>query len=64
MKFLVRSDQVYFSFYGRFIYKNVFLKTCLRDKEPFNLLILGSLSTAGFSVPYSVANPNKKKVQI
>jgi hypothetical protein len=57
MKFLVRSDQVYFSFYGRFHIK-MFKKACLRGKEPFNLLILGSLSTGGFSVPHSVANPN------
>jgi hypothetical protein len=53
MKFLVRLDQVY----GRFHIK-MFKKDCLRGKEPFNLMILGSLSTGGFSVPHSVANPN------
>jgi hypothetical protein len=57
MKFLVWSDQVYFSFYGRFHIK-MFKKACLRGKTHFNLLILGSLPTGGLFVPHSVANPN------
>jgi hypothetical protein len=63
IKFLVWSDQVYFSFYGRFRIK-IFKKACLLGKEHFNLLILGSLPTGGFFVPHSVADPNFKKVQI
>jgi hypothetical protein len=54
---LVWSDQVYFSFYGRFHIK-MFEKACLRGKEHLNLQILVSLPTGGFFVPHSVANPN------
>jgi hypothetical protein len=52
MKFLVWSDYVYFSSYGRFHIK-MFKKACLRGKEHFNLLILGLLPTGGFFVPHS-----------
>jgi hypothetical protein len=47
MKFAVGPGHVYFSFYERFsiqMSKNV----CLSCKEPFNLLILGSLISGGF----------------
>jgi hypothetical protein len=47
MKFIVWPDAVYFSFYGRF-HIQMFKKACLRGKEHFNLLILGSLPTRGF----------------
>jgi hypothetical protein len=57
MKFIVWPDQVYFSYYGRF-HIQIFKKACLRGKEHFNLLILGSLPTGGFFVQCRVANPN------
>jgi hypothetical protein len=45
---VVWPDQVYISFYGRF-HIQMCKKACLRCKEHFNLLILGSLPT-GFLV--------------
>jgi hypothetical protein len=47
MKFLVWLHQVYFSFYGRF-HNKIFKKACLRGKEQYNFLILGSVPTGGF----------------
>jgi hypothetical protein len=41
MQIVLLLDQVYLSFYGRFRIQ-MFKKACLRGKEHFNLLILGS----------------------
>jgi hypothetical protein len=38
----------------------MFKKACLRGKEHFNLLILGSLSTGGFLFPTVLPTQTKK----
>jgi hypothetical protein len=49
MKFVAAPDQVYFSFYV-FVFK--------WQKEPFNVLILGSLPSRGFFVSHRVFSSN------
>jgi hypothetical protein len=56
MMFAVGPDHVYFSFFGRFRIQ-MLKKVCLRGKEPFNLLILGSLPSGGFIVHPSLILP-------
>jgi hypothetical protein len=56
----IMSEQVYFSFYGRFHIK-MFKKACRRGKEPVNLLILGSLSIGVFFCLPQGCQPKLKK---